>query len=59
MLIGIPAVWTYYPWYHPNRPKFFNQATLYLDIIAAIKFNAVRYVQNVRESFLSELWEKR
>lgn len=46
--LGVPSRLTYYPWYHPERPKFFNQVTLYLDIITAVKDQAVRYVGNVR-----------
>lgn len=40
-------MWTFYPWYHAERPRFFNQATLYLDIIRALKFNLAAYIKYV------------
>lgn len=43
----IPLMWTFYPWYHAERPRFFNQATLYLDIIRALKFNLAAYIKYV------------
>jgi len=44
--IRVPIVWTYYPWFHPERPKFFNQATLFLDIVAAMKFSINYYIED-------------
>ena len=38
-----------YPWYHEDRPKFFNQATLYIDIVGQLRYQIANYIRRVCE----------
>lgn len=32
----VPAIWTLYPFFHPERPRYFNMATLYKSAVTYI-----------------------
>lgn len=49
--LDVPVIWTLYPYFHPNRPRFFNMATLYSSVLHGIRVGLIRAFPN-KKNFL-------
>jgi hypothetical protein len=49
-------LWITYPWYHPERPRFFNTATLFNDVIRALQesLREVNFIYSIVADSLSD-----
>lgn len=47
--LDIPSQWILYPWFHPNRPDFFNTATLFSDVVESINSGLQEYLEGVSQ----------
>jgi hypothetical protein len=47
----IPFMWITYPWYHPERPRFFNTATLFPEVITSIYSGLSESYKNFADVF--------
>lgn len=52
--LDIPSQWILYPWFHPNRPDFFNIATLFSDVVESINSGLREYLEDVSQSTVIE-----
>lgn len=48
-ILDIPSMWIIYPWYHPQRPRFFNMATMFVQVLVRIHAEIQHYVAAVRK----------
>jgi hypothetical protein len=44
-------MWTLYPWFHPERPRFFNMATMFVQLLVRIHLGIKNYVKKVTMQF--------
>lgn len=51
--IDVPINFSVYPYYHKNRPRFFNMATLYTTLITELERGAKQYLQKVQIELVS------
>jgi hypothetical protein len=55
-LTDFSPTYAIYPYYHPLRPRFFNMATLFREVFAALYTGVQKYVENVRIIFFLNLF---
>lgn len=47
LIADIPMIFTLYPFFHPNRSRFYNTATLYSAVMRTLELGIPRYGQKV------------
>lgn len=45
----IPAYQLHFPWYHPNRSRFFNTATLFMEVMTALGRGVEEFTNKVKQ----------
>ncbi|KAG5666887.1 hypothetical protein PVAND_014894 [Polypedilum vanderplanki] len=44
-ILYVPSMWILYPWYHPERPRFFNMATMFVQLLVKIHHGIKEYIK--------------